>query len=124
MRLIRKYEFNSEAEANAAIDILRDEKGNITESIVKLGYIVKTPATYDNEEEITPAVVSDKYAVDVYWKERPNEQWQQYLVWPVPLGVHSFGSSSAQREYETAYCVLFPNSEYCNPPIIEDTWQE
>ena len=115
--ITRKYEFVDEEAAGAAIDLLRDEEGNLTESIVKLGYLTTTPATYDEEgNELKPAIVSEKYAVDVHWKKAPNQDWQQYLVWPTPMGIHSFGSSSASREYATAYCVLFPNSNYCSPP--------
>ena len=39
MKLTRKYEFVDEAEANAAIDLLRDKEGNLTQSVVKLGYL-------------------------------------------------------------------------------------
>ena len=119
--ITRKYEFTNEAAADAAIDLLRDEEGNLTEAVVKLGYLVVTPATYDEEgNELTPAIVSEVYAVDVHWKDVPNQEWQQYLVWPTPMGIHSFGSSSSRDEYATAYCILFPNSTYCNPPD-EDT---
>jgi hypothetical protein len=115
--MIRKYEFIDEAAADAAIDILRDEEGNLTENVVKLGYLVTTPATYDEEgNELTSAIVSEKYAVDVYWSNRPHQDWQQYLVWPTPMGIHSFGSSTSREEYALAYCILFPNSTYCNPP--------
>ena len=120
--ITRKYEFVDEAAADAAIDLLRDEEGNLTEAVVKLGYLVTTPAVYDEDgNELTPAIVSEVYAVDVHWKERPNQEWQQYLVFPTPMGIHSFGSSSSRDEYATAYCILYPNSTYCNPPIDEDT---
>ena len=122
--MIRKYEFIDEAAADAAIDILRDEEGNLSDSVVKLGYLVKTPATYDGDIELTPAIVSEKYAVDVYWKDRPNQDWQQYLVWTTPMGIHSFGSSTSREEYALAYCILFPNSTYCNPPDEEELYTE
>ena len=119
--MIRKYEFINKESADTAIDMLRDEEGNLSDSVVRLGYLVTTPATYDEEgNETSPAIVSEKYAVDVFWKDRPNQEWQQYLVWPTPMGIHSFGSSSARDEYATAYCILFPNSTYCNPPEPED----
>ena len=123
--MIRKYEFIDEAAADAAIDILRDEEGNLSDSIVKLGYLVTTPATYNDEgEELTAAVLSDVYAVDVSWKDRPNQDWQQYLVWPTPLGIHNYGSSRERDEYALAYCILFPNSTYCNPPDEEELYTE
>lgn len=123
--MIRKYEFIDEAAADAAIDLLRDEEGNLSDSVVKLGYLVTSPAQYDEEgNETSPAIVSEKYAVDVFWKDRPNQEWQQYLVWPSPMGIHTFGSSSARDEYALAYCILFPNSNYCNPPNEEELYTE
>jgi hypothetical protein len=66
MDVTRKYEFVDEAEANASIDLLRNEEGNLTQSVVKLGYLTITPAQYDEEgNTIKEAVVSTKYAVDV-----------------------------------------------------------
>ena len=115
--ITRKYEFVDEAAADVAIDILRDEEGNLTEAVVKLGYLVTTPATYDEEgNELTPAIVSEKYAVDVYWSGEPLASWDQYIVWPTPMGIHSYGSSSSRDEYAKTYCELFPDSLYCNPP--------
>jgi hypothetical protein len=123
--ITRKYEFVDEAAADTAIAALpHDEEGNPTHNngIVKLGYLVVTPATYDeNGEELTAAVLSDVYAVDVDWSDGVDSSWDSDLVWPTPMGIHSFGSSSSREEYATAYCILYPNSTYCNPPIDEDT---
>jgi len=122
-RLTRKYEFTNEAAADAAIAALpHDEEGNPTYShtIVKLGYLTVTPATYDEDgEKLTAAVVSDVYAVDVYWGETPEASWDAYIVWPTPMGIHSYGSSSSRGEYAATYCELFPDSLYCNPPEPE-----
>ena len=121
MKVTRKYEFVDEAEANEAIDLLRDEEGNLTQSVVKLGFIVKTAGTYDEEgNEVTAPVLSEKYAVDVCWNGEPHAEWDSAMVFPTPLGVHSFGSSSQRDEYAAKYCELFPDSEYCNPPEPED----
>ena len=116
----RKYSFTNEAAADAAIAALpHDEEGNpnYSHAIVKLGYLVDTPATYDEEgNELTAAVLKTEYAVDVYWDGEPLEAWNQYIVFPVPMGIHSFGSSSSRDEYAKTYCELFPDSLYCNPP--------
>ena len=120
IRYTRKYAFTNEAAADAAIAALpHDEEGNVNHShaIVKLGYLVDTPATYDEEgNELTAAVLKTEYAVDVYWDGEPLEAWNQYIVFPVPMGIHSFGSSSSRDEYAKTYCELFPDSLYCNPP--------
>ena len=124
MRYTRKYNFTNEAAADAAIAALpHDEEGNPSHNnaIVKLGYLVDTPATYDEEgNELTAAVLKTEYAVDVYWDGEPLEAWNQYIVWPVPLGRHSYGSSSSRDEYIKTYCELFPDSLYCNPPEPEE----
>ena len=124
MKYTRKYEFTNEVAADAAIAALpHDEDGNPTHNnaIVKLGYLVDTPATYDEEgNELTAAVLKTEYAVDVYWDGEPLEAWNQYIVWPIPLGRHSFGSSSSRDEYAKTYCELFPDSLYCNPPEPEE----
>ena len=120
MKITRKYEFVDEAEANASIDLLRDEEGNITQSVVKLGYLTITPAVIDEEgNTIEEAVVSTKYAVDVSWSTEPLQSWETYIVWPTPMGIHNYGSSSQRDEYANTYCVLHPDSEYCNPPEPE-----
>ena len=123
-RLTRKYEFTNEAAADAAIAALpHDEEGNPTynANVVKLGYLTITPATYNEDgEELTAAVVSDVYAVDVYWEGTPEASWDDYIVWPTPMGIHSYGSSSSREEYATTYCELFPDSLYCNPPEPEE----
>ena len=120
IKYTRKYNFTNEAAADAAIAALpHDEEGNVNHNhaIVKLGYLVDTPATYDEEgNELTAAVLKTEYAVDVYWDGEPLEAWNQYIVFPLPMGIHSFGSSSSRDEYAKTYCELFPDSLYCNPP--------
>ena len=121
MKIIRKHEFVDEAAANAAIDLLRDEEGNLTQSVVRLGFIVKTAGEYDEEgNEVTAPVLAEKYAVDVSWDGEPHAEWEEHIVFPTPLGVHSFGSSSQRDEYAKTYCELYPDSEYCNPPEITE----
>jgi len=124
MKKTRKYEFKNEAAANTAIGKLpHDSEGNPTHghNVVKLGYLTITPAEYDDKgKEIKAAIVSDKYAVDVWWSGDVNSSWKSYLVWPTPMGIHSFGSSSSRDEYAKTYCELHPDSEYCNPPELSE----
>ena len=121
MKLTRKYEFVDEAEANEAIDLLKDEEGNLTQSVVKLGYLTIEPPVIDEEgNTIKEAVVSTKYAVDVSWSTTPLQSWDAYMVFPTPMGIHNFGSSSQRDEYAKTYCELYPDSLYCNPPEPEE----
>ena len=74
---ISKYEFNSKEQAQEKIDALgtaTDEDGNEypthKSTIVQLGNIVLEQGEYDEEgEEITAPVLSDKWHLDVLWKE-------------------------------------------------------
>jgi hypothetical protein len=103
MKIFRKYSFNNESGAIAKINALGiGEEGNPTHNnaIVRLGHIVVTPAEIDEEGNIiTEAVLSDNYSVDVLWDGEPNPDWDGQMIWFAPLGVHTFGSSSAIAEW-------------------------
>lgn len=74
---ISKYEFNSKEQAQEKIDALgtaTDENGNEypthKSTIVQLGNIVLEQGEYDEDgEEVTAPVLSDKWHLDVLWKE-------------------------------------------------------
>jgi len=114
----RKYEFGSKAAATTKINALGvDEDGNPTHShaIVRLGHLVVTEGTYDEEgEELTAPVLADNYSVDVLWDGEPVESWDSSMIWCAPIGVHTFGSSSAIREWTEACKELHP--EYFPEP--------
>ena len=112
----RKYEFTDAASAQSAIDALGvDEERNPTHrhTIAMLGHIVTTAATYDEEgegnvTELTAAVLADNYSVDVLWRDGVASDWDANIVWPDPVGVHSFGNSEANAEYTATLYALFP----------------
>lgn len=113
MRTFRKYQFGSKSAATTKINALGDEHGH---SIVRLGHIVTTPATYDDDgNELTASVLSDDYHVDVMWSGSPDADWDSQMVWCAPMGVHTFGSSSAIAEWIAECKVqrpdLFPDPE-------------
>ena len=75
--LFKKYEFNSEAQADekiAALGTATDEDGNEypthKHTVVKLGYLWVTEPTYDEDGNVeTEGVASDMYSVDVLWSD-------------------------------------------------------
>ena len=103
MKVFRKYQFGSKSAATTKINALGvDEDGNPTHNhaIVRLGNLVVTPAEIDEEGNvITEAVLTDTYHVDVLWDGEPNPDWDAQMVWCPPMGVHTFGSSSAIAEW-------------------------
>lgn len=118
MRKFRKYEFGSQSAATTKINALGvDEEGNPSHphSIVRLGNIVLTDGEYDEEgEEITAPILSDNYHVDVLWQGEPESSWDSAMVWCPPMGVHTFGSSSAIAEWTEKCKELHP--EYFPEP--------
>ena len=119
MWTFRKYEFGSQSAATTKINALGvDSNGEITHThhVSRLGNIVTTPAEYDDEGNRTvDPVYSDKYHVDVLWDGDPDVNWDNQMVWCTPMGVHTFGSSSANAEYiakcQELHPEWFPESE-------------
>lgn len=76
MKKFKKYEYDSEAQANQFIEAL----GEHDNDIVKLGFL-EIPAIYNEEgEEITPSFFSDKYSVDVIWHDGKDKDWKDYRI--------------------------------------------
>jgi hypothetical protein len=113
---ISKYEFSSQEAAESKIASLphaTDEDGNDypthKHTIVKLGFIVLEQGEYNEEAEETKApVLSDKYSVDVLWKdlEETDEEgnvtidhpygWKSKAIDLEDEGVHGFFGVSYQ----------------------------
>ena len=113
---ISKYEFDSQEQAETKIASLphaKDEDGNDyathKHTIVKLGFIVLEQGEYNEEAEETKApVLSDKYSVDVLWKdlEETDEDgnvtidhpygWKSKAISLDDEGVHGFFGVSYQ----------------------------
>ena len=91
-----KYEFNSKEQADSKIEGLGvSEEGSPTHkhTVVRLGNIVVSKATYDEDgNELTPAVHSDKYHVDVLWQDVDSHPygWATYAIDLDNEGAHSF----------------------------------
>ena len=112
MNTFRKYSFGSKGAATTKINALGvDEEGNPSHShaIVHLGNLVEVAGTYNDEgEELTAPVMSSSYHIDVLWNGEPVEAWDSAMVWCAPLGLHSFGSSSAIAEWTKVCKELHP----------------
>ena len=104
---IAKYEFNNKEQVETKINALgtaTDEDGNEypthKHTIVQLGNIVLQQGTYDEDlNELTAPVLSDKWHVDVLWKNLQADEdgaidhpygWKSYVVDIDGDGVHSF----------------------------------
>ena len=113
MKTFRKYSFGSKGAATTKLNALpKDEEGNPTHShaIVHLGNLVEKEGTYDEEGEvITEPVLSSTYHIDVLWDGEPVESWDSAMVWCAPIGIHTFGSSSAIREWTETCKELHPD---------------
>ena len=117
----RKYEFtNAEAATKAVAALGVDEETNTPthcHTIAMLGHIVTKAATYDKEgKQLKAAVLAKKYSVDVLWRDGVVSDWKANIVWPDPVGVHSFGNSEANAEYTATLYALFPD----RVPVIDN----
>lgn len=114
-----KYEFTDskweELKADLQISITLGEETtlsynhDIIESVVEIGHIMITPPVLDAEMNvITEAVLSDKYSVDILWKNDELPSFASYKIWCTPVGIHSFGAS-IDHDYEQAYLEQLAN---------------
>lgn len=85
-------------------------------AVVELGFLTITPAVMDGMEVKTPAVLSDKWAVDILFYAEPPAEFSKYEVWPVS-GVHTF--QGCESLYMKAYCEKFPDKCATPQPVIE-----
>jgi hypothetical protein len=117
---MRKYGFASIEAFEAAKALITDEEGNYTDAVVMVVILGNLCETWGTDEEGNPIceVQSPLYSVDVLWRDEPLSAWDSAMVWPNPVGIHTFGSKHA-AEYAKAYCEANPDAEYCNP-VIDD----
>lgn len=100
MAIFKKYEFNSQEQAEEKIAALQhdtDDEGNEwlsgNHTIVKLGYLWVTEPTFDDEGNIeTEGVASDMYSVDVLWEDLDESPygWKSYEITVEGNGAHTF----------------------------------
>jgi hypothetical protein len=83
-------------------------------AVVELGFLPITPAVFDGMEVITPAVLSEKWAVDILFYAEPPAEFTPFEVWPNPMGIHTFSGDDSL--YLKGYCAKFPESDYCKLP--------
>ena len=105
---LRKYAFTPSQWSSASnkIQVTNEEGETIWDAskvvaVVELGNLVTTPAVYDEEgNETTPATYSDKYSVDILWKDEPlTTSFSTYEVWCEPMGVHAMGGQKVREEW-------------------------
>lgn len=121
-KVFRKYAFGSKGAATTKLNALGiDEEGNPTHNhaVVHLGHLVETEGVYDEDgNEVTPPVMTSTYHIDILWDGEPNPDWDNQMVWMAPMGIHTFGSSSAIREWTEKCRELHP--EFFPEPSEED----
>ena len=83
-------------------------------AVVEIGFIVLTPAVMDGMDIVTPAVLSNKWAVDILFYSEPPIKFKPFEVYPNPVGIHTF--SGDESLYLKSFCAKFPDSEYCKLP--------
>jgi hypothetical protein len=77
-------------------------------AVVELGFLPITPAVLDGMEVVTPAVLSDKWAVDILFYSEVPKEFEPYAVWPTS-GVHTF--SGHESLYMESFYAKFPEKK-------------
>ena len=114
--IFKKYEFTDKQWETIRPTLYnKDEEGNETlipelNSIVEIGHICRA---WSEAEEPECTDLSTMYSVDMLLNEEV-ESLEDYEVYPDPVGVHTFAGDSAL--YLKAYCIKYPESEYCVIP--------
>jgi hypothetical protein len=128
MKSFRKFEFTPTEWATLQKDIQQTTttpEGEVTTwkdcAVVEIGFIVITPAVMDGMEVVTPAVLSDKWAVDILFYSEPPASFTPFEVFPNPCGVHTFSGDDSL--YLKTFCAKYPDSDYCKlpEPVINET---
>ena len=88
-------------------------------AVVEIGFIVITPAVMDGMEVKTPAILSDKWAVDILFYAEPPASFAPFEVFPNPCGVHTFSGDDSL--YLKTFCAKYPDSEFCKLPEPKPT---
>ena len=124
MQTFRKYEFTPTQWATARKKIEKtgtDPEGetywnpDLVAVLVELGKLCQEWGT-DEEGNPTCLVQSEKVSIDIVWVGEPLADFNQYLIWCLPVGVSSMGYTLDQ-EYSAAFCATNPSAEYCQPPV-------
>ena len=90
-------------------------------AVVELGFLPITPAVIKDMEVVTPAVLSDKWAVDILFYAEVPKEFDAFAVYPPPMGIHTFSGDDSL--YLKSYCEKFPTSEFCvieQPTLINE----
>ena len=124
MQHFRKYELTPTQWATARKKIEKtgtDPEGetywnpDLVAVLVDLGRLCQEWGT-DEEGNPTCLVQSDKVSIDIVWVGEPLADFNEYLIWCLPVGVSSMGYTLDQ-EYAAAFCAANPSAEYCQPPV-------
>jgi hypothetical protein len=115
-----KYEFTQaqwdkiKTKIQATSTIGEEETTYFTENVVELGQLVLTPAVIEDMQVIEEAILSDKYSVDILWKEEPLTDFNKYEIYPDPCGVHTF--AGLEGLYAERYYTKYPEKR----PILDE----
>lgn len=81
-----KYEFVSKLAFTRQLNQLKDEEGEVqgVKALIELGFIQLQNGSYDEEgNEIAAPLLSDKYCVDIIWKDDVEpDNFKSYYVEP------------------------------------------
>jgi len=124
MQTFRKYEFTPTQWATARKKI--EKTGTDPEPytywnpdlVSVLVDLVKLCTEWGTDEEGNQVCIkqNSKVSIDIVWVGEPLADFNQYMIWCLPVGVSSMGYT-LDTEYAKAFCIANPTAEYCQPPV-------
>ena len=117
MQTFRKYEFTPTQWATAKKKIELTETNpegetyqywnpDLVSVLVELGKLCQEWGT-DAEGMKVCTKVSTKVSIDIVWADTPLADFDKYIIWCEPVGVHSMGAT-LDGEYADAYYLIHP----------------
>ena len=104
-----KYSFPSQSIWNAHKAQITDSENNpINCAVVEIGQIC-----IETDSEGNCVTLDDSFAVDIMWFADIPETFNEFEVFPNPVGVHIFAGCEAI--YLERFCQFNPDSPFCNP---------
>jgi hypothetical protein len=111
-----KYEFPEKRIWDNLKDLIKDGTEYTECSVVEIGHIC---LEQDKEGNCIDEDLS--YAVDIMWSGNILDSFNEYEVFPNPVGIHTF--YGCEGLYTKRFCEFNPQSEYCITPkeITDET---
>jgi hypothetical protein len=105
--IFAKYSIPDQNTWNNLKTLIQSEDIYTNCAVVEVGNIC-----LETDEEGNCVSLDPNYAVDIMWHKEIPASFNQYEVFPNPVGVHTF--AGCEDLYKSRFCQFNPESPFCN----------